>query len=156
MKKSNKKGFTLAELLVVIAIIVILISIAVPVFSAQLDKARVAADSSNARAASSIAESDYLLNHANDAFTADQNYLIYTFGVDESGNLVMSSLKTNSTDTAGGTDYTENVPDGTVVAGKTIAAQSKKLKDSGVGLTVSIDTSTGKIVTNSWLAALNS
>ena len=64
MKKMNKKGFTLAELLIVIAILAILIAIAIPVFSAQLEKARESVDASVERSAKSIAESHYLLEHA--------------------------------------------------------------------------------------------
>lgn len=51
MKKLNKKGFTLAELLVVVAIIAVLTAIAIPVFSAQLEKAKEATDIANIRAA---------------------------------------------------------------------------------------------------------
>ena len=36
--KRNKKGFTLAELLIVVAIVAVLVAIALPVFTAQLDK----------------------------------------------------------------------------------------------------------------------
>lgn len=51
MKKNNKKGFTLAELLIVVAIIAVLTAIAIPVFTAQLEKSREATDMSNLRAA---------------------------------------------------------------------------------------------------------
>ena len=51
MKKNNKKGFTLAELLIVVAIIAVLTAIAIPVFTAQLEKSREATDMSNIRAA---------------------------------------------------------------------------------------------------------
>lgn len=61
MKKRSKKGFTLAELLIVIAIIAILIAIMFPVFGAQLDKARAAADLSNVRAAYSELVADAML-----------------------------------------------------------------------------------------------
>ena len=37
MNKTNKKGFTLAELLIVVAIIAVLVAIAIPVFTAQLE-----------------------------------------------------------------------------------------------------------------------
>ena len=40
--RENKKGFTLAELLVVVAIVGILVAISIPVFTAQLSKARKA------------------------------------------------------------------------------------------------------------------
>ncbi len=51
MKKINKKGFTLAELLIVVAIIAVLVAIAIPVFSAQLEKSREATDLANIRSA---------------------------------------------------------------------------------------------------------
>ena len=50
MKKKNK-GFTLAELLIVVAIIAVLVAIAIPVFTSQLEKAREATDKANLRAA---------------------------------------------------------------------------------------------------------
>ena len=49
MKKNNKKGFTLAELLIVVAIIAVLVAIAIPVFTAQLEKSRESVDLSNIR-----------------------------------------------------------------------------------------------------------
>ena len=51
MKKTNKKGFTLAELLVVVAIIAVLVAISIPIFTSQLEKSRDAADAANLRAA---------------------------------------------------------------------------------------------------------
>ena len=63
MKKMNKKGFTLAELLIVLAIMAILIAIAIPVFSAQLEKARHSVDNNAARSAKSLAEAHYMLDH---------------------------------------------------------------------------------------------
>ena len=51
MKKNNKKGFTLAELLIVVAIIAVLVAISIPVFTAQLEKAREATDAANIRSA---------------------------------------------------------------------------------------------------------
>lgn len=59
--KRNKKGFTLIELLIVIAIIAILIAIAIPTFAAQLNKANLAVDAANLRAATSLAVADYML-----------------------------------------------------------------------------------------------
>ena len=50
-KKNNNKGFTLAELLIVVAIIAVLVAIAIPVFTSQLEKSREATDAANIRAA---------------------------------------------------------------------------------------------------------
>ena len=51
MKKMNKKGFTLMEVLIVVAIIAVLVAIAIPVMTNQLEKAREATDAANLRAA---------------------------------------------------------------------------------------------------------
>ena len=68
MKKfRNKKGFTLAELLIVLAIIAILMAIAIPLFSNQLEKARISVDEANARSASSMAQAHYLITHINES-----------------------------------------------------------------------------------------
>ena len=47
--KKNNKGFTLAELLIVVAIIAVLVAIAIPIFTSQLEKSREAVDEANAR-----------------------------------------------------------------------------------------------------------
>lgn len=62
MKKTNKKGFTLAELLVVVAIIAVLVAIAIPIFTSQLEKAREATDAANLRAAYAEVSADAVLN----------------------------------------------------------------------------------------------
>lgn len=63
MKKiNNKKGFTLAELLIVVAIIAVLVAISIPIFSAQLEKAREATDAANIRSAYAEMMADYLTN----------------------------------------------------------------------------------------------
>lgn len=51
MKKNNNKGFTLMEMLIVVAIIAVLVAIAIPVFTNQLEKAREATDEANIRSA---------------------------------------------------------------------------------------------------------
>ncbi len=60
MKK--KKGFTLVELLIVVAIIAVLVAIAIPVFTSQLHKARVAADMANVRSYYSKLQYEFLQN----------------------------------------------------------------------------------------------
>ncbi|MDD6450148.1 MAG: prepilin-type N-terminal cleavage/methylation domain-containing protein [Lachnospiraceae bacterium] len=58
--KQNKKGFTLAELLIVVAIIAVLVAISIPIFTAQIRKARLAANKANARAALSAAMAEFI------------------------------------------------------------------------------------------------
>ena len=45
----KKQGFTLAELLIIVAIIAVLVGIAIPIFSNQLEQSRRAVDMANAR-----------------------------------------------------------------------------------------------------------
>ncbi len=94
MRKNNKKGFTLAELLIVVAIIAVLVAVAIPVFTTQLEKAREATDVSNMRAAYAIAATDVLT----------RDYKNYTASVDDSGygtytgyyNVATSSMQTDT------------------------------------------------------------
>ena len=60
MKKNNKKGFTLAELLIVVAIIAVLVAVAIPVFTTQLEKSKEATDLANLRTAYAEAVADAL------------------------------------------------------------------------------------------------
>jgi len=62
--KKNRKGFTLAELLIVVAIIAVLVAIAIPVFTTQLEKSREATDTANVRSAYATLMADYLQNTA--------------------------------------------------------------------------------------------
>ena len=60
MKKNNKKGFTLAELLIVVAIIAVLVAVAIPVFTTQLEKSRAATDLANIRSGYAAAVAGFL------------------------------------------------------------------------------------------------
>ena len=71
--KKNNKGFTLAELLIVVAIIAVLVAIAIPVFTTQLEKSREATDMSNLRAAYAEVMATYLANGAKVGSTASTN-----------------------------------------------------------------------------------
>ena len=53
-KYKSENGFTLSELLIVVDIIAILVAIAIPVFTFQLKKARLAVDEANIREAYSL------------------------------------------------------------------------------------------------------
>ena len=52
--EKRKNGFTLAELLIVVAIIAVLVAVAIPVFSNQLEKSRRAVDMHTARSIASV------------------------------------------------------------------------------------------------------
>ena len=56
----NKRGFTLMEMLIVVAVIAILVAVAIPVYNAQMHKARVATDWANLRAYYAEIQADYL------------------------------------------------------------------------------------------------
>ena len=56
----RREGFTLVELLIVVVIIGILVSISIPIFTAQMHKAKVAADWANLRAYYAEIQADYM------------------------------------------------------------------------------------------------
>ena len=56
----RREGFTLVELLIVVVIIGILVSISIPIFTAQMHKAKVAADWTNLRAYYAEIQADYM------------------------------------------------------------------------------------------------
>ena len=62
LKKRNQKGFTLAELLIVVAIIAVLVAIAIPVFTTQLEKSKEATDTANVRSAYADVVAQYLID----------------------------------------------------------------------------------------------
>ena len=65
-KRNNKKGFTLAELLIVVAIIGVLVAISFPIFAGKMEKARIATDKANIRAAKAAATATYMLNEGDE------------------------------------------------------------------------------------------
>ena len=79
MKRKQNKGFTLAELLIVVAIIGVLVAISIPIFIAQLKKARFAVNQSNARSAMSAAITCFLEtpDDVKETTTADRNQHMY-------------------------------------------------------------------------------
>ena len=62
MKKTKKSrlGFTIAELLIVVAIIAVLVGVSIPLYLHQSEKAKIATNQANIRAASAAANADYL------------------------------------------------------------------------------------------------
>lgn len=90
--RKNKKGFTLAELLIVVAIIAILVAISVPIFTAQLQKSRLATNKANARDAKSAAVTQYMADKA-DNLTGD---ITYSYDI-KSGNATATSAAGSTT-----------------------------------------------------------
>lgn len=70
-KLTNKKGFTLMEMLIVVAIIAVLVAIAIPTFSGQIEKANQATDAANIRAAYAEAVLDALENDGTGSAVTD-------------------------------------------------------------------------------------
>ncbi len=85
-KKINKKGFTLAELLIVVAIIGVLVAISIPIFTAQLEKARIATNQANIRSAKAAAAAAELTDEsAGLSFPAYYVYDISTGAITSAG-----------------------------------------------------------------------
>ncbi len=59
-KIKERNGFTLAELLIVVAIIAVLVAVAIPVFTSQLERSRQATDTANVRSAYAECVAEYL------------------------------------------------------------------------------------------------
>lgn len=89
--KENKKGFTLAELLIVVAIIAVLVAVSIPIFTGQLQKAKLATNQANARAAYAAVSAQYLQD---DTKTGDFTYDVGTGKINSSaaaGTVTMAS-----------------------------------------------------------------
>ena len=94
--RENKKGFTLAELLVVVAIVGILVAISIPVFTAQLTKARQATNQANLRAAKAAAVAQYLTDGKDETET-------YVYNISE-GTATKGNITGGNTVTIEGVD----------------------------------------------------
>ena len=97
--RRNKKGFTLAELLIVVAIIGVLVAISIPIFTAQLEKAREATDAANIRAAYAELSADALTETAIGSDKTEGDITLKaTTGSAADGNLVyIAEIKLHQT-----------------------------------------------------------
>ncbi len=101
-KMNEKKGFTLAELLIVVAIIAVLVAVAIPVFTAQLEKAREATDLANLRAAYAEQMTELLTWDGSTAITditvdATQTQGSWQGGADKVGDITVTASTTGWT-----------------------------------------------------------
>ena len=62
--RERREGFTMAELLIVVAIIAVLVAIAIPVFTSQLEKSKESTDLANLRSAYAEATAEYLTTNS--------------------------------------------------------------------------------------------
>lgn len=90
-KLRSKKGFTLMEMLIVVAIIAILIAIAIPTFSAQLDKANQATDAANIRAAYATAALN-AIDSADGTGSAETVAMVHTGGFGKLNNAKIGDM----------------------------------------------------------------
>ena len=104
--KKNNKGFTLAELLIVVAIIAVLVAVAIPTFTSQLEKSKQAVDEANCRSAYAEAVATYLTDTKTASGTVTVNGKSYTWSYADNVTTVTSgSDATQSTKYANGITY---------------------------------------------------
>ena len=98
-KKLNKKGFTLAELLIVVAIIGVLVAISIPIFTAQLEKAREATDMANIRSAYAVVQAAALTDDTATEIQKNNVAGVVSFTKDGSGDITATvTLKQTQND----------------------------------------------------------
>lgn len=124
--KKNNKGFTLAELLIVVAIIAVLVAIAIPVFTTQLEKSREATDIANVRSAYAAMVAEYI-----------------TTGSDQAMSVTAKQMQTGWQGTSGvlmtqidGVESSVNIPDDVVNGSKwTVAINGSGLSSATIKIT---------------------
>ena len=144
-KHKSPNGFTLAELLIVVAIIAILSAIAIPVFSTQLEKAKVAVDEANLRTAYSLAMAHHLLYHPNDTSGYDM-----LFGSDDTGNAAITYCHSSFHSVDG---HADEYADGLTLFLKypvPCYPKSKTYLESSGENVLSVRISNGQIISDSW------
>ncbi len=111
-KCRNLGGFTLMEMLIVVAIIAVLVSIAIPTFTAQLTRARAAVDQANVRSAKAAAAMEFMSSGARGPQTYYFNGSTAQSSPDGIGGYGKSSMElTGDLD-----DHAGGVPEGGYVA----------------------------------------
>ena len=104
--KKNNRGFTLAELLIVVAIIAVLVDIAIPVFTTQLEKSRESTDMANLRSAYAAAQVAALTGYYGTTEMGTTNQTLY-FNPSADGSLDANGINCGQgTTTDGKADLT--------------------------------------------------
>ena len=92
--KNNRTGFTLAELLIVVAIIAVLVAVAIPVFTSQLEKSREATDAANIRSAYAVIQSSALLQDSKETIKKNDNANVTFDATGSEGSFVYTATVT--------------------------------------------------------------
>ena len=96
-KLKSDRGFTLAELLIVVAIIGVLVAIAIPIFTSQLEKSREAVDLSDVRSAYAEVMMAAITGDTSATYTKDSGQKIYK-ETDGTYSIMVTPLKQQKDD----------------------------------------------------------
>ena len=91
-KLKSDRGFTLAELLIVVAIIGVLVAIAIPIFTSQLERSREAVDLSDVRSAYAEVMMAAITGDTSATYTKDSGQKIYK-EMDGTYSIMVTPLK---------------------------------------------------------------
>lgn len=113
--EKDERGFTLMEMLIVVAIIAVLIAIAIPIFTSQLENSREATDAANIRSGYAVASAKVLTDGGTTGVSAGPIELKQT---QENWTSNVSSSKIGDFTLSGAPDsgnvYVNVAPDGAV------------------------------------------
>lgn len=93
IRKRENQGFTMAELLIVVAIVAVLVAIAIPVFTSQLEKSREAVDLANTRSAYAVLQAANIEGTLPDGSTGAEAFCYVYTGSGFVANTTSSTLK---------------------------------------------------------------